>query len=236
MGMRNTNPEVRIPATLVELSFLTCIRIGTVGNATKGAPTEGLTTLKVGNIKKRGTSRVLDYVGKDAVHQISVIAPITTENRQIVKLLDELSMTTDDEGKRVPKARKDFLFTHEGTYYSAARVRAYWKAITGSSKFHKIRTLRGTLLATQLLNEAADSVLKKRTIDQKVVDAAFKAALTQVGSLLGHVRGVGTNQKVTWATAAASYVDPPVQRDFYAKFADKGIRLPSFLSKKLKED
>lgn len=226
--MRSKNDDVRIPSTIVELSFLTCARIGTPGNATKGGRTQGLTTLDAGNVKKRSSSRVLDYIGKDGVHQRHVIAPITTENRLIVNLLDELV-----EGKQ----RKDLLFEKDGKRYTAAVVRQYFKRVTGLDVgMHKIRTLRGTVLAQDILENLSQKLSSKKELNQTLVDREFKAAITKVGELLGHVRGVGSDQKVTWATASQSYIDPEVQQAFYARFADKGVRLPSFLRKKLKQD
>lgn len=239
--MRSTNQDLRIPATIVEISFLTCARIGTPGNESKAGRTQGLTTLTVGNVKKIGTSRVLDYIGKDGVRQKHSIAPTTTESKQVIKLLDELI---------VGKTRAEPLFlltktvrrngenvTVPGKKYTAAFVRAYWKHITGMDiGMHKIRTMRGTSLATDILGALQATMMNRRSIDQKMVDTEFKAAVTKVGALLGHVRGVGVGQKVTWSTASESYIDPEVQRSFYAAFADRGVRLPAFLRKKLKEE
>jgi hypothetical protein len=225
--MRSTDDDLRVPATLVEISYLTCSRIGTPGNSTKGQNTQGLTTLTVGNVKRRGSSRLLDYNGKDGVHHVHSIAPADTDKRLIIKLLDECC---ED------RQRKDRLFVLDGVVYTAEKVRAYFKRVTGlNAGMHKIRTLRGTKMAQEVLEKLGDQLENKRGLSQTIVDREFKDALTKVGELLGHVRGIGDNQRATWATASMSYIDPEVQKEFYARFAKQGVRLPNFLAKKLKE-
>jgi glucan phosphorylase len=59
----------------------------------------------------------------------------------------------------------------------------------------------------------------------------IKAALTNVGRILGHVKGVGVEQKTVWTTAAKNYVAPIVMEEFYLRFKDLGVRPPSFLAK-----
>jgi hypothetical protein len=177
----------------------------------------------VGSIRRKGMSRVLDYIGKDGVHQINTIAPATQTNRMIITLLDELCAN---------KTRKDLVFKLGNKYWSATKVRDYFAKITGTRNVHKIRTLRGTTLAVELLDKLVLDLDSKRSLNQGIVDKAFKAELTKVGTLLGHVKGVGTTAKPTWSTASQSYIDPEVQRKFYEHFKTKGIQLPSFLRKK----
>lgn len=215
----------KIMAAQCELAYETCARIGGRDNQNRNGQTFGLTTLLVGNVKRRGNSLILDYVGKDSVQQRHTLKPDTLWMRQIIKLL--LTLCED-------KARKDLLWTYDGTEYNAARMRAYFRTVSGvpEASPHKLRHLRGTRLATTELELVSEKLAKRRGgVDQRVVDAAFKEALTTVGNLLGHVKGVGVDQKTTWSTAAKNYVSPIVMDEFYTQWRAQGIRPPAFLAK-----
>lgn len=226
--MKSDDPDKWVMAVMTELAYTTCARIGKVGAInTKGA-TFGLSSWLVGNVKRRGASRVIDYIGKDGVHQVHTITPTDPHLKIAIKLLDRLVEN---------KQRKDLLFEYEGTYYSAARMRLYFKALTKipDVSVHKIRTMRGTALAEEQLDKLAATLESKQQLTQAIVDKSFKEALMSVGQLLGHIRSVGTEQKVTWSTASQSYVDPGIQIGFYERFADRGVRVPRFLQRALKE-
>lgn len=224
--IKKTLTDAKIYATQCELVYDTCARVGSIGNANRKGSTYGLTTIEARHVSFRGNGCTIKYVGKDAVVQQHRITPATKEMAAVIETLRVLR-----EGKRP----KDPLWELDGKLYSAAGLRAYFRTlcpIAGASP-HKIRHLRGTRLALGLFEKAADVLLGKATPPtEKQVHEVFQKALMEVGKILGHVRGVGTDQqKTTWTTAAKSYVDVGVMLQFYDQFADFNIRPPAFLSK-----
>ena len=223
--LKKTLTDTKVYAVQCELVYDTCARVGGAGNANRKGSTYGMTTLEARHVTFRGNGATIQYVGKDAVVQKHRITPATKELAEVIEVLRIMR-----EGKRP----KDPLWELDGKLYNAVGLRAYFRTlcpITGATP-HKIRHLRGTRLALELFEKAADVLLGKNTEPtEKQVLAVFQKALLEVGKILGHVRGVGTDQKVTWTTAAKSYVDVGVMLQFYDQFAEFGIRPPSFLSK-----
>lgn len=216
---------VAIPAAQLEISYLTAARIGGADNENKHGKTYGLTTWLVGNVKKRGDSIIFDYIGKDSVHQTHKISPATPSEERVIFIVNKLV-----QGKK----RADPLWEFGGHLFNDSKLRAYFKTVCTipGATVHKIRHLRGTRLAEKVLTPLQESLLKqKKPVTQAQVDKEFKAALTKVGELLGHVRGVSGEAKATWSTASQSYIDPSVQIEFYQAFEDYGIRVPRFLEK-----
>lgn len=207
----------KILATMCELVYLTAARIGGKGAGTVDEETFGLSTLSVGNVKRRGTSIMLDYIGKKGVHQVHKTSPDTPEEKQVVAVIEMLI-----EGKR----RADALWEYDGEVFTASKVNAYLKEVTGigDATIHKLRHVRGTGIALEILPPLAEELLKKRTLTNTMVDNEFKAALTKVGKLLGHVKGIDGGTKIEWSTAAKNYVDVEVMKEFYESFADRGFR------------
>ena len=144
--------------------------------------------------------------------------------RKVIKILDSLC-----EGK----TRKDLLWSTDNQEFNANRLRMYFRRVSGVPEAtpHKLRHLRGTRLAITELDLASAKLLKSRKLNQASVDTAFKAALTNVGRILGHVKGIGAGQTTVWTTAAKNYVSVSVMEGVYAAFKAAGIRPPSFLSK-----
>ena len=220
--LKSEHASVAVPAAQCEISYLTAARIGGKDNENKKGKTYGLTTWLVGNVRRRGTSIIFDYIGKDSVHQKHVISPETAPEKEVIKIVEALM-----EGKK----RTDPLWTFGRRSFNDSNLRKYFATVCPipGATVHKIRHMRGTSLALSLLPALEEKMMKSRKLSQTVLDAAVKEALTKVGSLLGHVRGVEGEAKATWATAAKNYVDPSVIQAFYAKFADRGIREPKWL-------
>lgn len=214
----------KVLAAMCEITYLTAIRVGGKGNKNLTGDTFGLSTLKVNNIKRRGESIILDYVGKKSVQQKHTIAPSTPAEKQVVNVVTALM-----EGKR----RTEDLWTYGRTVYNAAKLNAYIKEVAAlpDATIHKVRHLRGTRLAMEKLPPVAEKLMKKRGgVNQSIVDKAFKETLTDIGKLLGHVRGVDAGGTPTWSTAMNAYIDPAVMVEFYEQFADHGVRpLPALL-------
>lgn len=215
--LRGRDWNRKVLAAMCEIVYLTASRIGGKDNGTVDEETFGLSTLSVGNVKRRGTSVILEYVGKKGVHQTHKISPTTPEETQVVNVINTLM-----EGKR----RADLLWEYDGEVYTPAKVNKYFKQVTGigDATIHKLRHVRGTGIALEILPKLAEDLRKKRNLSNKMVDDEFKAALTKVGKLLGHVKGIDGGTKIEWSTAAKNYVDPEVLRDFYANFNDLGFR------------
>ena len=223
--LQGANFDKKVLAAQCELVYDTCARVGGKDNANKKGQTFGLTTLRVGNVKRKGTSRILEYIGKDAALQKHVLKPTGQAMRTVIALLDDLTES---------KVRNDLLWEHDGVVYDANKLRAYFKQVAGVSGAtpHKLRHLRGTRLAQQELDKVLEALQKSRAgVSQSAVDKAFQAALTNVGKILGHVKGIGAEQKTVWSTAAKNYVDPSVMVDFYKQFQQTGVRVPTFLAR-----
>jgi len=221
--LKSRDMAVAIPAAQCEITYITACRIGGKDNENKNGKTFGLTTWTVGDVKRRGESILFDYIGKDTVHQIHKIDPKTPEEQRVIEIVKKLC---------AGKPRVAELWTFDDTTYTAAKLRTYFSHIcpVEGATPHKIRHLRGTRLAMQILEPLKEKLLKqKKPVTQSIVDKEFKDAMTKVGSLLGHVRGVESEAKATWSTAVKSYIDPGTMIEFYESFEDAGVRVPKFL-------
>lgn len=214
----------KVLAAMCEITYLTALRIGGKGNKNLDGDTFGLSTLTVGMVKRRGATIILDYVGKKSVQQKHSISPATPPETQVVNVINALC---------ADKKRADALWAYGRTVYSAAKLNAYLKQVSGigDATIHKVRHLRGTRLAMEMLPPAADAIMRKRGgPTQKLVDDTFKAELTKIGKLLGHVRGVDAGGTPTWTTSMQNYIDPSVMMEFYEKFDEFGVRpMPALL-------
>lgn len=208
---------------MLYLQYNTAMRIGNTGNATKTADgqvetTFGLSTLQVQHVRLVSGGLKIKFPGKKGVVASYTLTPADPLMKQVIANIKALLAT---EGE--PKAKADFVFEDSTGRYNADRVNKYLKAISGISKItnHKIRHLRGTTLAREVISEAPVK------LDQKAAEAWFLKAMTKVGSLLNHVKGVGADQKVTPATAIKNYISPELMLDF---FRSRSLRIPKFLS------
>lgn len=190
-------------ALVTEILYLTSARIGSVGNATAGSPTYGISTLLKKHVKIKGNSLVFNYPGKKGQTQIHTIEASDKSTKYIV---NEIS-------KRLKELKpSEPIFTTNRT-----NVGKYVKSLGLDITPHKLRTMHGTLLMKQLLDEQREILAKKPK--DKTVLAAFKACALEVGKLLGHFAG----SKLTGTTAIKNYIDPQVMVDF---FNDYNVQLP----------
>jgi integrase len=215
-----------VASTMLDIIMHFSARIGSMANATAGAPTFGLSTLLVRNLKVKGQGVALVYSGKDAVKQIHLIDGTTPESKLLVKNLKLFAQGKDP---------KDFLFTFVWNDREArltGNMVNKWFAKLGAPEgvtVHKLRHTRGTQIFQDLLKEHEAKIFNpKKPLTQAQADAWFKKLATAVGEQLGHVRGVGKQQKVTGSTAIANYLDPTVMVGFYVRL---GLRPPKFLAK-----
>jgi hypothetical protein len=180
----------------------------------------------VKNLKMKGNKVVLDYYGKDAVRQIHVLDGTSTESKFLVNNLKKFT-----EGK----APGDFLFTYEWNKHerrmTGGMVNKWFQKLGAPEDVtvHKLRHVAGTRLFENLLKENEDKIFNsKKPLTQAQADALFKQLATKVGAQLGHVRGVGRQQKVTPSTAIQNYIDPGIMVGYYTRL---GLRPPRFLAK-----
>jgi hypothetical protein len=216
--MQHDDEAKKIMATQCEITYLTAMRIGGKDNENKKGKTYGLTTLLVGNVKRKGNAIVLEYIGKDSAQQSHKITPDTKFEDEVIHVINVLI---------AGKKRAELLWENEGVVYGDSKLRAYFKTVCSvpGATPHKIRHMRGTRLAMQELPKLQEKLLSKRNLTQSTVDSEFKASITKIGKLLGHVRGIGGEAVPTWSTALANYIDPGVVKDFYSAFEDRGIRM-----------
>jgi hypothetical protein len=94
---------------------------------------------------------------------------------------------------------------------------------------HKLRHVQGNKAFRQLLEENNDKIFgRKKPLTQAEADKMLLALATKVGAMLGHVRGVGKQEKATGATAIANYIDPGLMINYYERL---NLRIPKFLTK-----
>jgi len=187
----------KIYAAIIEIVFQTAARVGTVESKHNG-----ISTLLNKNIKIKGNTIIFDYQGKGkngGIHQKHIIRCMTPQTKSLLQLIEQLK-----EGK----SPNEDVFTWEGKWIQSVKVNKYLKGIGSPVTIHKIRTLRGTLLAGKLLDPAA---VKGKS--DKEVNKYVKETLKKVGALLGHVSG----DKITALTSIKYYIDPAVLVDFYKK-------------------
>ena len=204
---KGSNREVAI---LVELLYLTQGRIGAVGNQTDNKPTYGLSTIQARHLKSVGSGIRISYVGKKGAKQIHQIDPVDTTSKFLVSYLrnrmESVDKTTDN------------IFS----IGIAPKVNAYLKSSLGLSiTAHKFRTIRGTLLMKELLDDIIANN-GPRTSEAKLT-ALFKKASEQVGAILGHTNKTADGVKITGTTALKSYINPDVCISFFRHY---NIRLP----------
>ena len=229
--LNGSNLNRAIYATLCELTYQTCARIGGIGNANMKGDTFGLTTLKVHNVTFYKSGKiVLRYIGKDSVEQVHTLLPDDHNMLVVMKYIRACCLN---------KSKDDDLWTYGGSVFTANGLRSYFREISGiaGASPHKLRHLRGTRLAISALEAASNHVTNNAPVTQKIVDASFKAALLHVGKVLGHVKNVGNSEEQTavWNTAANNYVEPAVMLQYYGQYKDLGIRPLAFLRKVAKD-
>ena len=197
---------------ITELAYLTCARIGTLGNETDGKPTYGLSTLLAKHARIKGNTLTLSYPGKKGVKQKHIIKADDASTRQIIKFFEDI----------LPELNpSDRIFDVNGTM-----VNKYIRALGLDISVHKFRTLRGTVLMSEELENQMARLAKNPA--EKTVHEAFKKAATTVAKLLGHYNSTANGVKLSTATSIKNYIDPSVCIAFFDKYE---VRLPSILEK-----
>ena len=167
---------------------------------------------------------MVKYLGKDAVPQVHILEPISTISKLLIKNLDILL-----EGKT--KTDRVFIYEYAGKEkpMTAKLVNLWFKKLGSEVTVHKLRHVKGTELFKQLMLENESKIFnKKPSLTEAQYNLVFKKLATKVGAMLGHVRGVGKQQKVTPSTAIANYIDPGIMIDYFNR---ANCRMPKYLQK-----
>ena len=215
-----------VASTVLEMLYSFSARIGSMGNAAGGVSTQGISTLTPKNVKVAPNGIVFTYLGKDAVKQVHVLQGGDPEVKYMTANIKEML-----KGKG-PKDRL-FTFKHgDKVYPMTGNLVNKWFHTLGAPEditVHKLRHVRGSRLFSQLLEANASKLFDpKKPMTQAQADAALKELATKVGTMLGHVRGIGTEQKATPMTAIANYIEPALMINYYEKL---GLRVPKFIQK-----
>jgi hypothetical protein len=217
------DPKV-VTSTLIELLYLFSARVGTTGNATDGKPTFGLTTLTPKHIKVAAGKMTITYLGKKGVKQVHVLTTQSQEGKWLFRNVQQCL-----EGKEPNDRVFTFLNGGRTVAVTSAVVNKLLKHLTGSDiTAHKLRHVRGTQAFRELLEANKAKIFPATLLTQAQAEKMFLELAKGVGLMLGHVKGVGPQQKVTPMTAIANYIDPRVMVGYFQAL---NLRPPKFLMK-----
>lgn len=211
-----------VAATILEILIQFSARVGS--NPRKP---NGISSLLVKNaLPQANGNLILKYIGKDGVLQKHTLDKSNQFHKYCIANIKALM-----EGKKP----NDLLFTWKKPsgkqiHINSTLVNKMYKRLGATNTVHKIRTLRGTILFDALMKKS--KIFAKKDVSEKVAKIEFMRIAEEVGKMLGHVRTMQGQAKVTGATAIQSYIDPTVMLEFWNKL---GMRPPAQLQK-FKED
>lgn len=202
-------------ATLLEFVYQTSARVSSAKAQSKGERTFGATQLQVRHLTIDDHKIVATYQGKSGGKQRHILKLSTQTTKRLGKNLEALC-----RGKK----REDYVFSVGGKTFASSSINRYMRSIGFPRKFtvHKLRTARGTLMATQALSKSPFK--KGGDWSERDVNQWVEARMLDVGKELGHMSG----EKYTANTAIGNYVRPEILADFYSKL---GIRPPAKIQK-----
>jgi len=213
-----------VAATLLEMIYQFSARVGSMGNKAGGESTYGMSTIQGKHVRIAGNKLVIKYLGKDAVQHIHVVSGTTPAGKILFRNMAALIGS---------KGKDDRIFTYEKNGkvlpMTGNMINQAFKSLGSPVTVHKLRHVRGSRLFKELLDQNEAKLFNtKKPLTQAQADATVKQLATKVGELLGHVRGIGAQQKITPGTALQNYIDPVLLIGFYEKLA---LRVPKFLQK-----
>ena len=206
------NSEKTIAALIVELTYITSARIGTVGTAT------GLSTLVCKEFSDRATDYfTLNYTGKAGIKQSHKIKTKDAVTKHLRLMLQKLC-----SGKKP----NQLIMTYGPTdiHVNADKVNKYLKSIGAPAgvTIHKFRHARGTAIAKSILDNHPFG--KGTRVKEAEANKWLVEKLKLVGQEVGHMTG----DKVTASTAISSYIDPNLLKNW---FDSLGIRPSATIQK-----
>jgi len=223
---QDDSPE-SVAATILELLYTFSARIGGAGNMADGKPTFGVSTITGKHVTIRPGQILISYKGKDGVQQKHLIQ--ANAGPEAKMLYAQVKRLAEGKGPNDPIFTFASKATGKERVMTGQIVNRLFKALGAKSTIHKVRHVAGTKLFQQLLSENESKIFgRKGGLTHAQADDILKKLATKVGSMLGHVRGVGQQQKATGATAIANYIDPGVIVNYYERL---NLRLPRAIAK-----
>lgn len=204
-------------ATITALMLFLASRVGSLGNKTGDEETYGTSTLLRRHISKKGTDIEIKYIGKSGMNQVQVLNPEVVGNKETWEKIKNNIV----KYWKAAEGPTSYLFAEvDGKPPSNSEINKYFKSKGAAGTVHKIRHA----IANYYFNEFKPTT---QFTDQKKAFAAFKDTMTKVGEKLGHKKSTSDGEEVNvWQTAAKSYVDKSVQKQF---FDDNKLMVPKLL-------
>lgn len=210
----------RMLAALVEIMYLTQIRIGSDKSKTGGKKTYGLTTLRAKHFKPKGKGYRITFLAKSSVKRVMELHPTISgkKMKSATNLVNLITLLLKD------KSGDDYVWVDDkGNRIRARDVNSYLKSIGSNITAKYFRTMRGTTLMMQLLENPK---LPANPSQKQVMDY-FKSSAEKVGEALGHMNK--TTGKVTGATAIGNYIDTDIMLNYFSTY---NVRPPAALENK----
>ncbi len=205
-----------VAALVLEMLFKFAARVGS-------EPGRGLGMIQRKQVKVTPTTITISYLGKDSIPTKHKITKATAEDRLLYSALVQLVDAAETPNSHLFSVHRDGKAT-KVMPVSVNKAFKFFGAPSGVT-VHKLRTIRGTTLFQHLV--AADEVLPLPK-NKKEALLRYKAIIEDVGDLLNHRRGVGTDKEtVTGATAAKSYIDLEPQLALFKRW---GFDPPSLIA------
>lgn len=205
-----TETKENILADILEFVYQTSSRISSKNARTAGERTFGATQLMKKHLSFGKTGVTISYKGKSAGDQKHKIKANTVIGKNLISIMGQL---VEDRSASM------HVFSRDGkTTYTSAVLNSFMRELGFPEGFtiHKLRTIRGSILAI----DALEKLKIPKDVKESTLNKMVEQALLIVGKELGHMNG----GSYTATTAIQNYINPEILQAFYAKFEDQGIR------------
>lgn len=218
-GLVSKDTKVAMIATILELVWTTLFRIGTLGNATNGEPTYGVSTLVRENVTFKGTACTIKFKGKSGVPHKAVIKRGADKHLNLAISNLKTFWEATEPGQNIFKTTKQV---------KAVDVNKYLATCGAHINVHGFRRLRGTDIAQEVIDQCP--LLKGETSQKEAEDYIKQVVGVKVGTALNHRTGIteSSEGKITSTTAIANYIPKDLLSKF---FVNLGLRVPEFVRK-----
>jgi hypothetical protein len=203
--------------------YETQARIGGKGNKTGDTDTFGVTTWKVGHVRKLDSTELrISYSGKKAVKQTHKVIAKNPIDKKVIAIIKKLTA-----GRKA----KEMIWIMPGisvakAHASASQFRKWLKSIGFPATPHKLRHAKGTKIAKEIMANVkfVPDETKSKDVQAKAASDFFKEKIAiKVALALGHKNADGTALVMT---SVKSYIDPSVSKNW---FVELGFRPPNWI-------